>query len=368
MKVIFKEHLKSDGSFLAEIKLNRPEVLNALDLEMILAIKNQLNKWKENPHLSAVFLHGEGDKSFCAGGDIKSLYSSIVSAHEKKEDPGQVVQPFFENEYRLDYLIHTYPCPVIAWGHGLIMGGGMGLFLASSHKVMTESSFLSMPEISIGLFPDVGASYILSRLPFEIGWYLALTGYRLNSAESQFLNLADFYFDSINKEKVFQSLVSSLFKDREELSLILKNIQKEKTASSQENRIEKNKNQIASLFESKKPTDIYKKFYNDTLEADKSWQKNRKAFLKGSPTSAGIICEQLKRAKTCSLKEVFQMDLVLALNCARGSDFPEGVKTLLIKKEGTPKWKPDSIEEVEGFHIQNYFNPSPDWVNPLQNL
>ena len=283
MKVIFKEHLKPDGSFLAEVKLNRPEALNALDLEMIVAIKNQLNKWKKDPRLSAVFLHGEGDKAFCAGGDVKGIYSSIVSARERNEDPGQAVQPFFENEYRLDYLIHTYPCPVIVWGHGFVMGGGLGLFLGSSHRLMTDSSSLSMPEISIGLFPDVGASYILSRLPFEMGWYLALTGCRLNSLESQFLGLADFYFKNADKEKVFQALVSSSFADKKELNIILKNIQKENTSASQENWIEKNKNQIVSLFESKRLKDIYKKFCDDTVEADKKWEKNRQVFFQGSP-------------------------------------------------------------------------------------
>lgn len=366
MKVIFKEHPKPDGSFLAEIKLNRPETLNALDLEIILTLKKQLNKWKNNSCLSAVFLHGEGNKAFCAGGDIKSLYSSILSAYEKKEDPGQAVQPFFENEYRLDYLIHTYPYPVIAWGHSFIMGGGMGLFLASSHKVMTENSALSMPEINIGLFPDVGVSYTLSRLPFETGWYLALTGCRLNYREAQFLGLADFYFNNKDKKEVLQTLISSSFTDKQELSAVLKNIQK--NTSFQENWIEKNKDQIASLFKSKTIKDIYKKFYNSAIEADKRWQKNRQVFLQSSPTSAGIICEQLKRAKTCNLKEIFQMDLILALNCARGLDFPEGVKTLLIKKNDIPKWKPDSIEKVQDCQIQNYFKPLPDWTNPLQNI
>ncbi len=368
MKVIFKEHLKSDGSFLAEIKLNRPEALNALDLEMILTIKNQLNEWKKDSRLSVVFLHGEGNKAFCAGGDVKGIYSSIVSARENNEDPGQAVQPFFENEYRLDYLIHTYPRPVVVWGHGFVMGGGMGLFLAGSHRVMTDSSALSMPEISIGLFPDVGASHILSRLPFEIGWYLALTGCRLNSLEAQFLKITDFYFKKEEKEKAIQALVSSSFKDGEELNLILKNVQKEKTSFSQKNWIEKNKNKIVSLFESKKLKDIYKKFYDSVIETDKKWEKNRQAFLRGSPTSAGIICEQLKRTKTYSLKEVFQTDLILALNCARNFDFSEGVKTLLVKRKGLPQWKSDSMEDVNELQIKEYFNSPHEWVNPLQDL
>ena len=367
-KVTFKEHPKPDGSFLGEIKLHRPEVLNVLDLEMILDIKNQLNKWKEDSRLSVVFLHGEGEKAFCAGGDVKGIYSSIISARQKKEDPGKAVQPFFENEYRLNYLIHIYPFPIVVWGHGFVMGGGMGLFLGSSHKIMTESSFLSMPEISIGLFPDVGASYVLSRLPFDIGWYLAFTGYRLNSVEAQFLNLADFYFKNADKEKVFQTLVSSSVDNKKEVSLVLKKIQQKGISSAQENRIEKYKNRMVSLFESKNLKDIYKKFCDIVGEEDEQWEKNRQVFLQGSPTSAGLICEQLKRAKNYSLKEVFQRDLVLALNCVRGFDFVEGVKTLLVEKSGVPQWKPDSIEKLEESQIQKYFDSPSGWTNPLQDL
>lgn len=367
-KVTFKEHLKPDGSFLGEIKLNRPQSLNALDLEMILSIKKQMNVWKENSHLSMVFLHGEGEKAFCAGGDVKGVYSSIISARQKKEDPGKAVQPFFENEYRLNYLIHTYPRPVVVWGHGFVMGGGMGLFLGGSHKIMTESSFLSMPEISIGLFSDVGASYVLSRLPFDIGWYLALTGYRLNSVEAQFLNLADFYFENNDKGKVFQILISASLVSKKEVDLVLKNLQKSSFSSSQENRIEKCESKIISLFESKKLKDIYKKFSSSFEGEGTVWEKNRQVFLRGSPTSAGMICEQLKRAKTCSLKEVFQRDLVLALNCVRGFDFVEGVKTLLIEKSGVPQWKPPSIEDVEEAQIQKCFDSPSGWANPLQDL
>ena len=367
-KVIFKEHLKPDGSFLGEVRLNRSEFLNALDLEMILAIEDQLNKWKENPRLSAVFLHGKGDKAFCVGGDIKHVYSSIILARESGIDPGQALQPFFEHEYRLDYLIHAYPFPVIVWGHGFVMGGGMGLYLGGSHRIMTESSCLSMPEINIGFFPDVGVSYALGRLPFNVGWYLALTGYRLNSVEAHFLNLVDFYFENTDKQKVLQTLISSSFTGKEEVSLILRNIQKKDVSSSQKNTIEKYKNKIAVLFHSKKLKDIYKQFYNSFEREDKIWEKSRQAFFRGSPTSAGIICEQLKRVGVCSLEEVFQMDLMLALNCVRGSDFAEGVKTLLVEKKGMPKWKPDSIEDVTESQIQKYFNSPSGWTNPLQDL
>ena len=366
-KIIFKEHPKEDGSFLAEVQLNRPQALNSLDLEMILAIKDQLNVWKDNPRLSAVFLHGQGDKAFCAGGDVKGLYSSILNARKEDKDPAQAVQPFFENEYRLDYLIHTYPHPILIWGHGFIMGGGVGLFIGGSHRVMTETSSLSMPEVSIGLFPDVGTSYMLSRLPKKMGWYLAFTGCKLNAQEAQSLDIANFYFENAQKDQVFQALMSSPFKGPEEMSSILKNLQKEHPTSS--SWLDTHKEHIAVLFKSTHLKDIYKEFSNSPLEEDKRWEKNRQTFLKGSPTSAGIICEHLKRAESCELKNVFQTDFLLATSCAREKDFAEGVRALLVEKTGAPTWSPSSIEDIEDSQIQKYFNLSSSWPShPLENL
>ncbi|MDE0518661.1 MAG: enoyl-CoA hydratase/isomerase family protein, partial [Bdellovibrionales bacterium] len=211
-------------------------------------------------------------------------------------------------------------------------------------------------------FPDVGVSHTLSRLPEEIGLYLALTGCRINYREAHTLGMANFYFENTEKEKVFHTLISSSFKNKDEVNLLLKNIQSRTTSPDQENWIQKQKSQIASLFESKKLKDIYKKFYDSPTAEDKKWAKNRKTFLQGSPTSAGIIYELLKRAKSSTLKEVFQTDLVLALNCSRGPDFSEGVRALSVEKHGKPIWKPNSIEQVTEENIQKYFQYDPPWV------
>lgn len=365
--VIFLEHLKPDGSFIAEIKLNRTKSLNALDFEMIISIKNQLNKWKNNSNLSAVFLHGEGGKAFCVGGDIKSIYSSIVSAKNKK-DIQQGVQPFFENEYKLDYLIHTYPCPVIVWGHGFVIGGGAGLFLAGSHRIATACFSLSMPEVTIGLFPDVGSSYILSRFPKELGLYIALTAYRLNHKEAQYLNIVDFYFDNSQKQEVFKTLVASSFTNKQELTLVLNNIKIQNKISVHDNWIKKNEDKIASLCGSKNLKNIYTKLYNSPIIQDKKGEKNQKTFLKSSPTSAGIACELLKRAQKSDLKQVFKTDLIVALNCVYGLDFTEGVRALLVEKTLNPQWNPALIEQIQEDYIQKYFIFDFVGEHPLNNL
>ena len=351
-QVIFKEHERMDGSLLGEIKLNNPKALNALTLEMIRFIKNQLNQWKQNEKIALIFLHGEGEKAFCAGGDVKGLYSLILKAREKKTDPGLAVEPFFREEYEMDYLIHTYSKPVVVWGQGVVMGGGLGLFQAASHSIVTDTSLLAMPEISIGLFPDVGGSWFLSRLPEKLGWYLALTGCRLNSAEVLFLGWSQLYFENSEKDKALKNLLSLDFRDGEDLTRRLRDFQTH--SPSVENWLEKHKELIFQAVKSGDVKTIYTELKESVVE-DKKWNKNREVFLKGSPTSAGIICEQLNCGKNKNLKEVFQMELVLAMQCARHPDFTEGVRALLVEKTGQPAWKPKSIDLLEDSWIQEHF-------------
>ena len=127
-KVIFKERQKPNGELIGDIQLNCPLSLNALDLDMVRAIENQLKKWREYSLIKAIFLHGKGEKSFCAGGDVKKIYSIIISKKLSHHDIQPFVQPFFETEYRLDYLLHTYPKPVVVWGNGWVMGGEWDYF------------------------------------------------------------------------------------------------------------------------------------------------------------------------------------------------------------------------------------------------
>lgn len=353
--VIFAEHSRRDGSLLGEIKLNNPGALNALTLEMIRSIKDQLRHWRKNEKVALIFLHGEGEKAFCAGGDVKSLYSLILKSGEEKTDPGLAVEPFFREEYEMDHLLHTYPKPVVVWGQGVVMGGGMGLFQAGSHSIVTGTSLLAMPEISIGLFPDVGGSWFLSRLPDKLGWYLALTGCRLNSAEVMFLGWSQLYFKNQEKNKVLKQLLSVPFQSGEELTHQLRKLQSH--SPTPENWIERHRELISRIVRSEDVKVIHAEFKNTSLE-DKKWNQNRETFLKGSPTSAGIICEQLKRGKNKSLKEIFQMELIMAMQCARHPDFMEGVRALLVEKTGQPAWQPKDIGLLEDAWIQGHFTPS----------
>ncbi|MAD21828.1 MAG: enoyl-CoA hydratase, partial [Halomonas sp.] len=184
--VLFEEHTTQDGHVIGEITLNAERSLNALTLEMIEEILPRLNQWQSDERVVAVLLDSAGEKAFCAGGDVVNLYKAIQG-----EGAADFPERFFENEYRLDYQLHTFPKPVICWGNGIVMGGGMGLLSGSSHRIVTETSRLAMPEVTIGLYPDVGASWFLNRLPGGAGRFLAMTGGQINAPDAVHLGLAD---------------------------------------------------------------------------------------------------------------------------------------------------------------------------------
>jgi len=366
--ICFKEHIKKDGSILAEVQLTRLKHLNVLDLDMILSLKNHLEIWHKRSEVSLIFIHSEGEKAFCAGGDVKQLYEGIQKCKEQNEDPGLFVQNFFENEYATNYLMHTYTKPIVLWGHGIVMGGGLGLFAAASHPIVTESSLFAMPEITIGLFPDVGGSYFLNQMDKGFGLYLALTACRFNATEALFLNLSQLSFKDQDKQKVFDFLLSCSFQGKDNFNKEIKKFQmKEQNIFDQENWLQKYENEIHQLVESKNIHTIYENFQKSLVQ-DSKWLKNKNNFLNGSPTSAGIICEQLRRGATLSLKEVFQMELVIAMQCARYEDFSEGIRALLIEKTGAPRWKIDVIDKLKDSWIQDHFKGLSGWINPLQNL
>lgn len=367
-KIIIKTHKRLDGTLLGEIKICNPKAFNALDLDIVLALKRQLQEWQSQKNIALIYLYGEGSKAFCAGGNVKQLYEAIVDCREKNTDPALVAQPFFENEYRTNFLMHNYKKPIVLWGHGIVMGGGFGLFAGASHPIVTETSTLAMPEINIGLFPDVGGGYFLTRLNHNIGLYLALTAHRLNATEACYLKLSSLVLDSSYQKTLWEFLLATSFKDLQDFDKKIHDFQKGKgLKKEQDNWLKKYQNDIQQLLESKEIQSIYKNFQNSMIQDDQ-WQKNKKTFLKGSPSSAAVICEQLKRAENLSLKEVFQMELVMVLQFVRHFDFAEGVRALLVDKTGEPQWKPDHIEKLKSSWIQEHFQTSKNWENPLQDL
>ena len=183
------EVLAEVRNHIGHLTLNRPAGLNAITLQMVRSLSAQLQAWAEDPQVYAVVLRGAGDKAFCAGGDIRSLYDSFKNGDTLHQD-------FFVEEYALDLAIHHYRKPVVALMDGFVLGGGMGLVQGADLRVVTERSRLAMPEVAIGYFPDVGGSYFLPRIPGELGIYLGVTGVQIRAADALYCGLADWYLES----------------------------------------------------------------------------------------------------------------------------------------------------------------------------
>lgn len=360
--ILFKEHKKSDSTILLEIQLNNPSKLNALNLDMIQKLNQELKKWKNREDLFAIFIHSAGDRAFCAGGDVAQLYSKIKASRENNQDPALSAKDFFHTEYETDYMLSQFPKPVILWGNGIVMGGGMGLFMSSSHAIATEKSLFSMPEVSIGFFPDVGASYFLTQIPNRLGLYLALTACRFKAPSARFLNLSQWFFNSKDKQKVFDFLKQNSFKNRADFDIQFKDFYKEpEFLSTETSWIADFKPEILKALEFKNLNSFYDYFSQVVLE-DKQWEQNRHSFLKASPSSLAIVFEQFKRAsRQKDRKTLFEMEAVIAMNISCRSDFLEGVRALLIDKTKDPKWKPSHVDEIDPEEIEKYFIPQEAW-------
>ena len=177
--VRLEERAAKGGMRVAVATLDAPKSLHALTLDMVRLLDGALQRWAFDPSIACVVLQSSTDKAFCAGGDVRSLRAAVLA--EPQAMPNAVAQAFFSEEYRLDHRIHTYSKPLLVWGGGIVMGGGLGLMAGASHRVVTETTRIAMPEISIGLFPDVGGSWLLPRMPGRSGLFLGLTGARVTT-------------------------------------------------------------------------------------------------------------------------------------------------------------------------------------------
>jgi enoyl-CoA hydratase/carnithine racemase len=367
--VLFAEHPTRDGHVIGEITLNAERSLNALSLEMIEEILPRLEAWQTDERVVAILLDSVGEKAFCAGGDVVNLYKAING----EGDP-RFPERFFETEYRLDFLLHTYSKPVICWGNGIVMGGGMGLLSASSHRVVTETSRLAMPEVTIGLYPDVGASWFLNRLPNGTGRFLAMTGCQINAPDAVHLGLADRAIASHERDSLAKALVKASWGKGEHTDAhgVVNRVLRELEQASQsvfaelEAPVYKHAALIRELMDHDSVEQIVAAI--TAVESDDKWfGKAQKTLAHGSPVSVKLIDEQLKRAKHMSLAEVFQAELALSVQCCRHREFPEGVRALLVDKDGQPAWTYPDVAAVEDSFINDLL--APPWTeSPLADL
>jgi len=363
--VLFEEIACGSGNKIAFATLNSPKSLNALSGEMIDLLSPQLLQWQQQKNIVAVFLQGAGDKAFCAGGDIVHLYRSMTgqsmkSIDEAVDEYSPEITEYFTKEYQLDYLIHQFNKPFIVWGHGIVMGGGLGLLSGASHRIVTEKSRIAMPEISIGLFPDVGASYFLNKMPLGNGLFLALTGASINAADAKFCQLADFYLENTHKEALIERLIKLDWSDNvssnhETLNLLLSDIEQGSLTSMPNSHLHSHQKFINQLPSLEHLYDVFDAIVK--VEIDDKWFNRAQSSLKsGSALSAQIAYRQLTVAKNLSLADCFRLELTLAVKSGRFGEFSEGVRALLIDKDNKPQWHFDSVVNVDKAVVDWFFD------------
>jgi len=325
------------------IRLNRPGAIHALTTRMCEKMSDALLKWRSDDMIEAVLIdHAEG-RGFCAGGDV------VMLARSGNEDASEAKRFFFA-EYRLNHLLFTYPKPTIAIMDGITMGGGVGISLPCTYRVATENTRLAMPETGIGLFPDVGGGWYLSRLPGRVGQFMALTGARLDGSECRYLNLATHYVEQANMADLVDRIVKAPGRLQGALGAA--------SSTPAETKLEQNLAQINRLFAADRYEDVLA-----ALEAEGSdWAKTERATLgTKSPLSCKVSLRLLAEgADRDSFADEMRAEYALAGRVVRTHDFREGVRALLIDKTGDPQWDPATPDGVSDEMLEVLFAPLPE--------
>jgi len=360
--VKFREITSVNGKIIAVAQLNAPRSLNALSLPMMQQLNHQLNLWRNNNNVVLVMLEG-GDKAFCAGGDIVSLYHDLVEYEFPINDhdiENTLAFDFFNQEYQLDQLIHNYPKPILAWANGYVMGGGIGLIAGASHKIATENTTFAMPEVTIGLYPDVGASYFLNKMPNKLGLFLGITGATFNASDALNLGLSDHFIEHANKELILNKLKSLDWLNDSILNSELLTSFLIEQAKKSENKLPlsilaEHKNEIDYCLKSTHLNDIFAAILE--VESGSSWFNKVKSKLKtASPLSVAITYRLLQENKDLSLSECFEREGQLSKRCSQFREFSEGVRALLVDKDRAPNWTYESLCKIDQQRLDWFFS------------
>ncbi len=353
------------------ISLNRPKALNALSLPMIRTLMAQLLAWQEDATVKQVAIRGmskpaaDGSEvpfgNFSAGGDIRFFHQAIQTGNPALED-------FFTEEYALNYLIANYGKPYIAFMDGIIFGGGMGITQGASHRFVTERTKMAMPETGIGLFPDVGGGYFLSRCPGFVGEYLALTGVQIGADEAVAYGLADVKVSSSTLISTWDSLAANLITDTKIDKITINNIASQAI----------NTPALADINAYFKFSSVSEIVYALDAANDPWAQQTVKTLRSRSPLMLHVVLEQIRRGRKLNLAQNLQMERGMIRHCfytahlgrfGNASETVEGIRALAVDKDHAPRWNPARLEDVTNDMVAPFFDsPWPENAHPLRHL
>jgi enoyl-CoA hydratase len=340
--------LRADGS-LRTITLNRPEALNALTLDMVRTIEALLDQFESDPSVSYVALEGAGERGLCAGGDIRTLYQSVLEGTDWAET-------FWREEYALNARIARYGKPYIAFMDGIVMGGGMGVSAHARHRIVTERTKVAMPEVGIGLIPDVGGTWLLSRAPGEIGTCLALTGMAIGGGDAIYAGLADYFVPSSRLASLKRDLarLPTAAGDDTALGRLLRSCHERPSAGP----LEANRAEIDACM----ARDAVEEIVASLARSNTPFGSDLLGAVRGkSPTSLKVALRLLRLARGArNLEECLEREYAAVLHAAACKrDIVEGIRAAVIDKDRNPKWQPARLEDVSEQDVAGYLTQKP---------
>lgn len=320
---------------IGRIRLNQSRSLNALTLPMIESIGEALDRFEEDAAVHVVVIDSIGERAFCAGGDVKSIRGQAVSGNMT------AARSFFETEYALNLRISGYSKPYVALIDGICMGGGIGVSIHGRYRVASERAIFAMPETSIGLFPDIGASHFLPRLPGRLGYYLGLTGARLQGTDAVHAGIATHFVPSAD----FPALIDAMWMDGvAPLARFARPLAPFSLSIHQ------------ALIEHAFGADMVTEIMNRLAEDQTRFARNAlKAIRAASPSSLFWTLRIMRHGERSNLRHSLAAELDLIMQVVRHPDFHEGVRAMLIDKDRSPRWQPASIEKVDPTAINAFF-------------
>lgn len=345
------------------ITLDRPAALNSLTLDMVRAMTAALLAWRDNPSIAAVLTQSSSERAYCAGGDIRFFHQK---GSANATGGAGLIEDFFTEEYTLNHLVHTYPKPFVALMDGVVMGGGMGIAQAGPQarmRVITERTKMAMPETGIGLFPDVGGGWFLSRAPGQLGTYLGVTGNVISAADALYANLADYFVPGTALAALAQAITGS-----RDARAAVKDFCADFAAQADPSasRLARHRSDIDRHFALDTVQDIM-----DSLAADDSEFASQTLAVmhKRSPLMMSVTLAQLRRAATLDIADCLRMERTMVRRCFEHGEVLEGVRALAIDKDHAPRWTPPTLAEVTPAMVERFFESAwPEHAHPLKAL
>mgnify|MGYP003384673744 CR=1 FL=1 len=350
------------------ITLDRPKALNSLSLEMVRSLHTTLQVWRNDDKIDAVLIKSSNGRAFCAGGDIRFFYEA---GHATPMAGSALLEDFFTEEYALNHLIHFYPKPYIALMDGVVMGGGMGIAQAGPEarlRIVTERTKMAMPEVNIGLFPDVGGSYFLTRAPQQLGTYLAISGETIAASDALFANLADVFVPSTELPALIDYICQQSAANGQDIRQLVRNFAAPFAAQAlpEKSLLAEHASRIEQVFSQTSIARIINALVQD---GSRFALQTLHAINQRSPLMMSVTLEQLRRGREMSVAECLRMERSMVRHNFTHGEVLEGVRALVIDKDNTPRWNPNNLADIDQAMIARFFVSAwPAHAHPLRHL